>query len=327
MSATASSSSSSYLACVIHVPMLTLQGRGANTDLWEAYDARVEEFRRFDPDLVFVFGGDHYDNIFLNLAPQFMIGHKAEAIDDCGGRPGRLDVPADVTTACADYLVEAGFDLATSYDMKVDHGFSNVLGNFLGELDSRPVVPIHVNALAKPRPTLRRCRQLGEAVGAFARGLDRRVAFLGSGGMSHQTDSIFPQFDTAPDETTRDYIVSGGTRGTVTREAFISKIKTDMDGLSGLLLSGELTVPWINAEWDRAFLDAFRGGDLSVFDTWTDQQISDAAGDGAGEVRQWVAAAAAAQAAGAGERIVDFYSPDTTLAVGAAVAHSRLAAV
>ncbi|HEV2637342.1 MAG TPA: hypothetical protein VGX23_19475 [Actinocrinis sp.] len=319
-----SATGSSYLACVVHVPLLKLQGRSENTDLWKAYDARVAEFEAFDPDLVFVFGGDHYDNIFLNLAPQFMIGHRARAIDDCGGYPGPLDVPTEVTKACADYLVEAGFDLATSYDMNVDHGFSNVLGNFLGRLDAKPVIPIHVNALAKPRPTLRRCRELGEAVGTFAAGLGKKAAFLGSGGMSHQTDSIFPQFDTAPDDTVRDYIVSGGSRGTVTREAFITRIKEEMDVLSGQLVSGELIVPWINAEWDRRFLDAFATGDLSVFDTWTDQEISAAAGDGAGEVRQWVAAAAAAQAAGAGERIVDYYSPDTTLAVGAAVAHSRI---
>lgn len=317
-------SESAYLACAVHVPLLTMQEKDVNRELWDAYEARIEEFQRFDPELVVVFGGDHYDNVFLNLAPQFMVGHRAWAVDDCGGRPGPLDVPMDISEACANYLVGEGFDIATSYDMGVDHGFSNILGLFLGELNSRPVLPIHVNALAAPRPTLRRCRQLGEAVGNFARGLGKRVAFLGSGGLSHNTDAIFPQYATAPSETMRDYIVSGGARGTLTRDAFMQKIKDDMDTLSADLVSGAHKVPWINHEWDEQFLATFASGDLTEFDSWSDEQIVAVAGGGASEVRQWVTAAAAARTAGAGDIVVDYYSAQTTLAVGVGVAHSRL---
>jgi 2,3-dihydroxyphenylpropionate 1,2-dioxygenase len=316
-------SGSAYLACVVHVPLLSMQERAVNMEMWQAYDARVAEFHQFDPELVIVFGGDHYDNVFLNLSPQFMIGHQAWAVDDCGGRPGRLDVPLDISRACAKYLVEAGFDIATSYDMGVDHGFSNVLGNFLGELDAKPVLPIFVNALADPRPTLRRCRQIGEAVGMFARRLGKRVAFLGSGGLSHNTDAIFPQFETAPNETMRDYIVSGGTRGEITRDAFIQKIKDDMDVLSAGLVNGTHKVPWISQEWDQKFLTTFVSGDLMQFDSWTDKDILENGGGGASEVRQWIAAAAAATAAGAGQPVLDYYSATTTLAVGVGVAHSH----
>ena len=313
-----------YLACAVHVPLLTMQEREINHALWDAYDARVEEFRAFDPELVIVFGGDHYDNVFLNLAPQFMVGHRATAVDDVGGRPGPLDVPMDVSRACAEYLVEEGFDVATSYDMGIDHGFSNMLGLFLGKLDSRPVLPIYVNALTEPRPTLRRCRQIGEAVGNFARGLDKRVAFLGSGGLSHHTEKYFPQFTTAPDDTLRDYIVSGGTKGSITRNSFMQKIKDDMDVLSAELVSGARKVPWINPDWDRNFLETFTAGDLTKFDSWTDGDIIDNGGSGASEIRQWVAAASAAQAAGAGNIVVDYYSSETPLAVGVGVVHSRL---
>ena len=316
-------SSAAYLACVVHVPVFTIQGREQNKELWSAYDARIAEFQAFDPELVFVFGGDHYDNVFLNLIPQFMIGHRAHAIDDCGGTPGVLDVPTQISRPLANHLVEAGFDIATSYDMGMDHGFSNVLGNFLGQLDSRPVVPIYINAIADPRPTMRRCRELGEAIGAFAAGLGKRVAFLGSGGLSHETDFIFPQYDTASDDTMRDYIVSGGTAGTLSRQAFVDKIQTDMDGLSGQLISGEFKAPWINKDWDEKFLTTFGSADLSQFDSWTDRQILDEGGAGAGEIRNWVAAAAAAAVAGADERVIDYYSAESTTAVGVGVAHSR----
>ncbi len=66
--------------------------------------------------------------------------------------------------------------------MQVDHGFSGILHAFMGSLDARPVVPIFVNALCHPRPTFKRCREFGEAVGQFAATLGKRVAFLGSGG-------------------------------------------------------------------------------------------------------------------------------------------------
>ena len=187
--------SQTYVACVPHVPLMAIQGRAHNTALWAAYDQCVEALRSFDPELIIVFGGDHYDNIFLKLAPQFMVGHIAEGVDDVGGKPGKLDVPMGIAKAASAFLVEEGFDVATSHAMKVDHGFTNVLSNFLGALDARPVLPLHINTISDPRPTFKRCRQLGEAVGRFAATTGKRVAFLGSGGLSHQTDFIFPQFD------------------------------------------------------------------------------------------------------------------------------------
>lgn len=319
-------SSSTYVACVPHVPLIAIQGRAHNAGLWAAYDQRVEELRRFDPELIIVFGGDHYDNIFLKLAPQFVVGHIAEGVDDVGGKPGKLDVPIGIAKAASNFLVEEGFDIATSHAMKVDHGFTNVLSNFLGDLDARPVLPIHINTISDPRPTFKRCRQLGEAVGRFAATLGKRVAFLGSGGLSHQTDFIFPQFDTAPDDTMRTYIVHGDDQGSLTRDAWMQRIKDDMANLSGALISGEFKAPWINREWDERFLKAITSGDLTQLDSWTDREVLDAAGYGGGEVRQWIAAVAAAQAAGTNELVIDYYSPDTTLAVGAGVVHSRLGA-
>ncbi len=316
-----------YVACVPHVPIISMQERSANPTMWEAYDARVEEFEAFNPDVVIVFGGDHYSHVHLKLAPTFMLGHIAEAGNDCGGTPGKLDVPMDLSTKLADFLVEDGFDLATSYAMKVDHGFSNVLGYFLrGNVAAKPVIPIHINTLSNPRPTLKRCRQLGEAVGRWAKETGKRVAFLGSGGLSHQTDFIFPQYDTAPNEEVRAFIVHGGSGGPISDEKWHGDIEDGMTKLSGELVSGEFKAPWINPEWDQAFLDTIAAGDLTAFDSWTDKDILDQAGYGGGEVRSWVCAIAAAQVAGAPKLTVDYYSQDTTLAVGVGVAHSELQA-
>lgn len=315
----------SYVACVPHVPFLATQERSWNPSLWDAYDARVREFQSFDPELIFAFGGDHYSGMHLKLAPSFVVGQIGEALPDCGGSPGKLDIPREISMACAKFLVEAGFDIATSHAMQVDHGFSNALANFCGNVGARPVIPIHINSLSDPRPTLKRCRQLGEAVGRFAATLEKRVAFLGSGGLSHQTDFIFPQFDTAPDQETLDYILHGGSVGPVTREVWFQKVDEGMDHLKDEIYEGRLK-PFINAAWDRRFLGLFAAGDLTAFDGWVDQDILAEAGYGGGEVRTWIAATAAGMVAGTSAPIVDYYSDETFLAVGAAVAHALDAA-
>lgn len=316
-----------YLACAPHVPLLSIQDKGHSADLWRAYEARIAEFDAFDPELTVVFGGNHYQGVHLNLAPTFIVGQIAEAIDDCGGLPGKLDIPMDLSIQLADVLVQEDFDIATSYAMVLDHGFSNVLGNFLhGDLGARPVIPVHINSLTYPRATFRRCRQLGEAVGRWAATLGKRVAFLGSGGLSHQTDSIFPQYENAPDEAMRDYMVNGGAKGPIDQKVFDGAIRPAMSELSHALAGGAPIDTGINPEWDKDFLNAFASGDLTAFDNWTDEDVLARAGYGGGEVRMWVAAAAAGQAAGANAISVDYYSDKDPLAVGAAVAHSPVVA-
>ena len=315
----------SFVACVPHVPLLSMQDKAANPTLWEAYDARIAEFEAFDPELVIAFGGNHYQGVHLNLSPSIIVGQIAEAVDDCGGTPGKLDVPMQTSVGLAAALVDDGFDIATSYAMTVDHGFTNALGAFMGgRIDARPVIPIHINSLTYPRVTLKRCRQLGEAVGRYAATLGKRVAFLGSGGLSHQTDSIFPQYDTAPNEQVRDFIVHGGAKGDISLQKWMDDIQHGMDGLSGDLVEGRFKAPWINHAWDQSFLELFGRGDMSAFDGWTDDAILKEAGYGGGEVRMWIAAAAAGQAAGAPPMRVDYYSSEDKIAVGAAVAHTAL---
>lgn len=327
MASTAAQNAKAYVACVPHVPIISMQEREQNPGLWQAYDASVAEFEAFDPDVVIVFGGDHYSHIHLKLAPTFMVGHLAEAGDDCGGTPGKLNVPMDLSTGLAEALIDDGFDIATSYAMKVDHGFSNVLGFFLrGDIGARPVIPVHINSLSKPRPTLKRCRQLGEAVGRWARSTGKRVAFLGSGGLSHETAFIFPQYETAPNEEVRTFIVHGGGAGPISDQQWHGDIESEMNKLSADLVSGEFKAPWINKKWDESFLKTLEAGDLSAFDSRTDKDILEAAGYGGGEVRMWLAAVAAGQQAGAQPLRVDYYSEDTTIAVGVGVAHSQLVA-
>lgn len=311
-----------FVACVPHVPFVKLQDRDLLPEFWRAYDSLVAQFRAFDPELVIVFGADHYDALHLKLMPSVLIGMEAEAMGDTGGYPGKLNVASDLALACAEYLVEHDFDITTSYAMSVDHGFSNVLHNFLGAIDALPIIPVHINALCHPRPTLRRCRQVGEAIGNFAAGLGKRVAFLGSGGLSHETSMIFPQFDTAANQTIRDFIVHGGTQGEITMDSWLGDIHAVMVELAGPVADGSHVTGKLNPEWDKCFLAAITNEDLTALDDWRDADFIEVAGSGAGEIRQWVAAIAAARAAGAEVPTLDFYAHDTPIGVGAGMIHA-----
>jgi 2,3-dihydroxyphenylpropionate 1,2-dioxygenase len=218
--------------------------------------------------------------------------------------------------------MQSDFDVATSYAMELDHGFTSVMHLFMGELNSCPVIPVHINTICTPLPSLRRCRMLGERVGQFAAKLGKRVAFLGSGGLSHETNFIFPQYDQA-EGAVRDYIVHGGAKGEISRTAWLGGVDDAMRSLDEHMVSGK-PLPdhaLINADWDRAFLDTLKEGDLTKFDSWTDEMIMGVAGQGANEVRLWIAAAAAAQACGAMNVAVDFYSDTTPFAIGIGIAH------
>lgn len=314
--------SSAYVVCVPHLPFMTMQARELNAKFWAAYEARAADLRRFDPEVVFVFGADHYEGQHLKSMPAFMIGQAAEAVADRGGFPGRLDVPSDIAIACAEYLVRAEFDVSTSYAMEVDHGFSNVLHNMLGAIDAKPVVPIFVNALSNPRPTFKRCRRFGEAIGRFAASLGKRVAFLGSGGLSHETGEVFPQVNETRDEATRDFLIHGGTKGALTRKQWRHNLNAGLKEVNVLLEQRVPGVGNVKPEWDRKFLDTLTTQDIAAFDAWEDEEVFRSAGNGAGEVREWIAALAAAKAAGAANIIVDHYEAGTCIGVAAVVVHA-----
>jgi hypothetical protein len=65
-----------------------------------------------------------------------------------------------------------------------------------------PIVPLIVNTLVEPLPTLDSCRRLGEVLGEVLTNSDRRVVLLGAGGLSHwpgmaEMGKMSPEWDTA----------------------------------------------------------------------------------------------------------------------------------
>lgn len=323
MSTGATAPAGAYAVCVPHLPFITIQARELNEPFWRAYEAQAAALRAFDPELVFVFGADHYEGQLMRSMPTFMVGQVAQSIDDAGGHPGPLDVPPDIARACAEHLVREDFDVSISYAMRVDHGFSSILHYALGAIDAKPVIPLFVNALSHPRPALRRCRQFGEAVGTFAASLGKRVAFLGSGGLSHETGDIFPQVFEAKDPALRDFFIHGGAQGALSAEQYRKNLNAGLAEVNKLLEQKVPGVGQVRKAWDEEFLRTLTASpDLKAFDSWDDAQILEKGGNGAGEVREWIAAFAAARACGTSGINIDYYEAGTCIGVAAVVAHS-----
>jgi aromatic ring-opening dioxygenase catalytic subunit (LigB family) len=89
--------------------------------------------------------------------------------------------------------------------LTLDHGMLTPL-ELAGAADETVVVPILVNCVQPPLPTMRRClawgRFLGEALRAYD-GLER-VAILGSGGLSH--DVATPRMGVVNEEFDRKFM-------------------------------------------------------------------------------------------------------------------------
>jgi 2,3-dihydroxyphenylpropionate 1,2-dioxygenase len=233
------------------------------------------------PDAVVVFGPDHFRNFFYDVMPPFCIGTETvRGFGDYGMPRGTLPLAADLAGAIHAGVSDDGFDPALSLDMGVDHGITQPYAALLpsGEV---PMVPIMINANAGPRPSLRRCLAFGAAVGRAIRNeaSTRRVLVVGSGGLSH-----WPRSMSADDPSTspelRDYAITGRNRAAANSAARDAGVVARKGKTSGR----------VNPEWDRWLLEILASGDLEPILRLTLQEIERDGGNGAHEVRTWLAA-------------------------------------
>ena len=288
------------LICCSHSPLMTtdVEESEANVhaEFFRELDSCASALRAFNPDLVVVFGPDHFNGFFYELMPAFCIGTAAEGTKDWHLQSGPLRVPRDLALACIRYLQSRDFDVAISHQMKVDHGITIPLYKLTGALARYDVLPIFVNCAADPRPSFRRVRAFGEAVGEFLADKDTsikdlRITVVGSGGLSH--DPPTPRLDRSPPDVARRIIV----RHTPTQEELDARENRVIKAARDLVVGKGPCLP-PSETWDRDFLDKFLGPRHDCFDAMTDDEIDRVAGFGAHEVRTWVAAAATARKMG-----------------------------
>jgi len=279
----------------------------------EAVEGARSFVRAFDPELVVLYAPDHYNGFFYKEMPPFCLATGANAVGDFGSAAGPLSVDTEAARALARGVLDRGVDLTVSARMTVDHGFVQPLEVLFGGIDGVPVVPVFVNGVATPLGPVSRIRALGAAIGSAAAELDRRVLFLGSGGLSH--DPPVPVLDGAPPHVA-DALVEGRPPTPEQRARGEERVVRAGREYS----AGSTRMIPINPVWDNQVLDTLASGRLTDVDAWTVDWMGTEGGGSAHEVRTWIAAFASLAATGAYRMTSRFYAPIPEWIAGFAVA-------
>jgi 2,3-dihydroxyphenylpropionate 1,2-dioxygenase len=264
---------------------------------------------RLAPDAAVVIGPDHFHANFYDVMPPFVLGvEEAAGFGDFGSRSGPLPVAAELAWPIRDGLAEAGFDVALSYALTVDHGVVQsydvvcgagagvgagaggagaAAGGGAGAGGGIPLVPLVVNTAAPPLPTMDRCAALGRALGSAIRGaaFPGRVLLIASGGLSHWLPSNDPRDPSVAAE--RRASVIHGRRDVRAVAAAREPAVRAMGGNPNA---------HVNSEWDSWFLKQLADGDLAQVAELGDAGLEENAGRGGHEIRTWLVGLAAAGA-------------------------------
>jgi aromatic ring-opening dioxygenase catalytic subunit (LigB family) len=158
------------------------------------------------PDVLVVVAPDHWSNFFLDNVPAVCIGvgetHGGPPEPWMSAFPHREiagDPPFGMHLART--ALDEGFEPSLSHRLKLDHGFCIPLWRMGLERLPR-IVPIALNSIEPPMPSLGRCYEWGlllkKAIQSFSS--PARVAILGTGGLSHSIGeptmgAIYEDFD------------------------------------------------------------------------------------------------------------------------------------
>lgn len=292
------------LKCLSHTPLRGLNDPGADVvrEVDQVLDQTRADVEAFDPELIVVFAPDHYNGLFYDLMPPFVIATAAESVGDYQTMSGPLSVPADLAMELTRHLLDSDLDIALSHRLQVDHGCTQTLEELTGSLTRYPVIPIIINSVAPPFGPYRRIRKLGAAVGRFLARLDKRVLVLGTGGLSHEPP--VPLLASASEEVA-SFLIAGRNPTPEARAA--RQARTIAAGkIYGTPASAQTP---LNPAWDEDFMRLLVEGRFDAIEDFSIDEISKTAGRSTHEIRTWVAAFAALAAAGPYTARKDYYRP------------------
>jgi 2,3-dihydroxyphenylpropionate 1,2-dioxygenase len=234
------------------------------------------------PDTVIIAGSNHFRGFWLDLIPAFTVGvGECVASGESGTPKGtqRVDVPLARHLVAA--LVDHGFDPAFSARLQIDHGQSHAIQYLLDSLDVA-IVPVVVNVFAPPLPSPARCEALGAALRRAVRAFDddRRVAVIGSGGLSHRLP--WPDWRD-PHGADEEFLVSAWLDGRGNGDRYDARRREIIRAATAV----------INPDFDEEFLSLLESGRAAQACSYTTEDLERIAGNGSQEIRSWLIMAAA----------------------------------
>jgi aromatic ring-opening dioxygenase catalytic subunit (LigB family) len=193
-----------------HGPLIVREWQAVPPEQQSRVSAAYRELGRrlaaAKPDVLIVVAPDHWSNFFLDNYPSVCLGVGEE--NEGPPEPWMKDFPhrslaghPGLAMHLASEAMRRGFEPAVSHRLKLDHGTCIPLWRM--ELERLPrIVPMLVNSIEPPMPSLRRCFEWGgllrSSIETYAEPL--RVAILGTGGLSHSIGeptmgAIYEDFD------------------------------------------------------------------------------------------------------------------------------------
>ena len=106
--------------------------------------------------------------------------------------PEEYPLHEDLANQILEKGIDAGFDLAMSWEAPVDHAFLSPVNTMHGTRPIPPLVPIWVNSFVAPQPTPKRCFDFGRHIARVIANGPWKVGIIATGGLSH-----FPELSCA----------------------------------------------------------------------------------------------------------------------------------
>ena len=176
----------------------------------DAFDVLREKLDAFKPDLMIIVGDDQAENFLRDNLPTFCLytGSELEGypFHRPGGKINLWDAPQDTkytfrapetfAQGMVKFLIRDGFDMASATELKAwDWGLPHAHVNpmmFLNQDGEIPILPLFVNCIGEefgeaypPRPTAKRCYELGQGIRRYLDTRDERGAIVASSSWSH----------------------------------------------------------------------------------------------------------------------------------------------
>jgi len=178
-------------------------GRRTVTECMAAIAQMGERLSATRADALVVVADDHLNAFSFNAVPamcvrigrtvQRMIQDHAEAFDKVlDHMPETYPLHEALANDILAQGMQAGFDLAMSWEAPVDHAFLSPVNVMHGGRPIPPLVPIWINCFVAPQPTARRCFAFGQHIARVVARSPWNVGLIATGGLSH-----FPELSLA----------------------------------------------------------------------------------------------------------------------------------